>query len=62
MTAFVEKRPPQYRLLRERAAQGKSSEFIWGPYSQTCSNCGAKALPEEFTFCGECGNPLDGAS
>ena len=58
MTAFVEKRPPNYRMLRERAAAGKSSEFIWGPYTQTCANCGAKAIPEEFAFCGSCGTAL----
>ena len=58
MTAFVEKRPARYRMLRERAAQGKSSEFIWGAYEKTCSSCGAKALPEEFTHCGVCGAEL----
>ena len=58
MTAFVEKRPARYRMLRERAAQGKSSEFIWGAYEKTCSSCGAKALPEEFTHCGNCGAEL----
>jgi enoyl-CoA hydratase/carnithine racemase len=61
MTAFVEKRPPRYRLLRERAAEGKSSEFLWGPYVHTCATCGSKALPEEFEFCGVCGSSLDGA-
>jgi hypothetical protein len=61
MTAFVEKRAPDYRGLRRRAAEGKSSEFIWGPYTQTCSNCGAKSIPEEFDFCGSCGTKLDGA-
>ena len=60
MTAFVEKRPARYRMLRERAAQGKSSEFIWGAYEKTCSACGAKALPEEFTHCGVCGAELIG--
>jgi enoyl-CoA hydratase/carnithine racemase len=58
MTAFVEKRPARYRMLRERAVQGKSSEFIWGAYEKTCSSCGAKALPEEFTHCGVCGAEL----
>ncbi|HEY5729055.1 MAG TPA: enoyl-CoA hydratase-related protein [Anaerolineales bacterium] len=58
MTAFVEKRAPRYRMLRERAAQGKSSEFIWGAYKKTCNSCGAKALPEEFTHCGVCGVEL----
>lgn len=61
MTAFVEKRPPNYRLLRQRAAEGKSSEFIWGPYTQTCPNCSAKNIPEYFEFCGACGNELNGA-
>ncbi len=59
MTAFVEKRPPRYRMLRARAAEGKSSEFIWGPYTRTCASCGAKALPEEFVFCGNCGSALN---
>jgi len=61
MTAFVEKRPARYRMLRERAAQGKSSEFIWGAYEKTCASCGAKALPEEFTHCGVCGAELKDA-
>ena len=60
MTAFVEKRPARYRMLRERAAQGRSSEFIWGAYEKTCSSCGAKALPEDFTHCGACGAELIG--
>ncbi len=60
MTAFVEKRAPRYRMLRQRAVEGKSSEFPWGAYVQTCSNCGSKALPEEFEFCGHCGASLDG--
>lgn len=58
MTAFVEKRAPRYRMLRERAAEGKSSEFVWGAYNKTCPSCGAKALPAEFTHCGACGAEL----
>ncbi len=58
MTAFVEKRPARYRELREMAAQGKSSEFLWGPYQHTCPACGAKGIPSEFTFCGVCGAKL----
>ncbi len=61
MTAFVEKRPPNYRLLRERAAEGRSSEFVWGPYSSVCPQCGARALPAEFAFCGVCGASLNEA-
>ena len=59
MTAFVEKRQPDYRGIRRKAAEGGSSEFVWGPYSGTCSSCGAKGIPAEFTFCGKCGVSLE---
>ncbi|MFQ6090361.1 MAG: enoyl-CoA hydratase/isomerase family protein, partial [Candidatus Bipolaricaulia bacterium] len=58
MGAFVEKRQPDYRKLRERAASGRSSEFPWGPYTKTCADCGAKGIPEEFEYCGICGSKL----
>jgi len=58
MTAFVEKRAPRYRELRKRAAEGQSSEFLWGPYTRACGRCGAKGIPEEFQFCGKCGANL----
>lgn len=58
MTAFVEKRKADYLKLRERAARGESSEFMWGPYKRDCSNCGAKGLPEAFQYCGSCGHKL----
>ncbi|MBI5864046.1 MAG: enoyl-CoA hydratase/isomerase family protein [Planctomycetes bacterium] len=58
MTAFVEKRKADYVGLRRRAAEGGSSEFLWGPYSKTCSACGAKGLPEAFEHCGRCGAGL----
>jgi enoyl-CoA hydratase/carnithine racemase len=60
MNAFLEKRPPRVRELREKAARGESSEFLWGAWTQTCPRCGARGLPEEFTFCGRCGAALDG--
>jgi enoyl-CoA hydratase/carnithine racemase len=60
MNAFVEKRKVDYRGLRERAAAGKSSEFLWGPYARTCPKCGAKHLPDEFEYCGKCGAALNG--
>ncbi len=59
MQAFVEKRPADYVKLRELAAAGKSSEFKWGPYSQTCPHCQATAIPAEFEYCGVCGKSLD---
>ncbi len=56
--AFVEKRPADYRGIRERAASGGSSEFLWGAPARTCDNCGAKGLPEGFEYCGKCGTKL----
>lgn len=58
MRAFVEKRPAQYALLRERAAQGRSSETPWGPPAKACQACGATNLPAEHGFCGACGVAL----
>ena len=58
MTAFVEKRPPDYRGIRERARDGGSSEFVWGPPAQTCQVCEAKGLPADLSFCGNCGEKL----
>jgi enoyl-CoA hydratase/carnithine racemase len=60
MMAFVEKRDAGYRELREKAASGGSSEFLWGPYRHVCPQCGASGIPAEFTFCGACGVELAG--
>ncbi len=56
--AFVEKRPADYRGIRERAAAGQSSEFLWGAPKRTCNDCGAKGIPEGFSYCGNCGSKL----
>jgi len=58
MRAFVEKRPAGYMALRDRAARGGSSEFVWGPYAVDCPRCGAHGLPASFAYCGACGAPL----
>jgi enoyl-CoA hydratase/carnithine racemase len=58
MTAFVEKRKPDYVGWRKKASEDKSSEFVWGPYTKTCSKCGTKGIPEEFEFCGKCGSKI----
>jgi enoyl-CoA hydratase/carnithine racemase len=58
MTAFVEKRQPDYRGIRRRAAGNGSSEFVWGPYVKDCPACGAKGIPDQFEFCGKCGASL----
>ncbi|MFQ5892241.1 MAG: enoyl-CoA hydratase-related protein, partial [Candidatus Methanofastidiosia archaeon] len=58
MSAFVEKRRADYLGIRKKAAEGKSSEFLWGPYKKICQKCGAKGIPEDFEFCGVCGEKL----
>jgi enoyl-CoA hydratase/carnithine racemase len=62
MRAFVQKRKPRYMELRERAASGGSSEFIWGPPVAVCPSCGADGLPAGFHFCGSCGTSLAGGA
>ena len=60
MRAFVEKRKPNYELMRTRAAaEGQSSEFVWGAYAQHCANCGADMIPADFAYCGQCGKELE---
>ena len=61
MHAFVEKRRPAHLDVRQRAASGGSSEFVWGPYNQTCPSCGAAGIPAGFAFCGQCGARLENA-
>jgi enoyl-CoA hydratase/carnithine racemase len=58
MRAFTEKRAPRYDLLRERAAQGGSSESPWGAAVRDCTACGATNLPASHTHCGLCGTRL----
>jgi enoyl-CoA hydratase/carnithine racemase len=58
MRAFVQKRPARYMELRERAASGGSSEFIWGPPTGECAHCGADGLPAGFGYCGACGTAV----
>jgi len=58
MQAFVEKRAPDYAMLRERAAAGRSSELPWGPPLGRCGSCGAGNLPADHEYCGQCGQPL----
>ena len=59
MTAFVEKREPDWRGVRAKAAAPDgSSEFVWGPHTLTCGECGAKGIPAGFSFCGACGAAL----
>ncbi len=59
MKAFVEKRPAEYRRLREEAAAGGAPSFLWGPYAKECGKCGAKGIPAGFAYCGACGARLE---
>ncbi|MCD6293769.1 MAG: enoyl-CoA hydratase/isomerase family protein [Deltaproteobacteria bacterium] len=58
MNSFVEKRKTDYMKLRKLAAEGKSSEYLWGPPTRKCSGCGVKGIPAEFEYCGVCGKKL----
>jgi enoyl-CoA hydratase/carnithine racemase len=61
MRAFVQKRKPDHMGIRERAASGGSSEFVWGPNATDCPACGAQGIPAIFDYCGVCGKELSGA-
>ena len=61
MGAFVEKRAPDYAGLRATAAAGGVPELPWGPPVGGCPACGARRLPEGFSFCGSCGAALSDA-
>jgi len=58
MWSFVEKRPAEFMKLRQLAAEGKSSEFVWGANVKECPKCGTKRLPDNFEYCGKCGSKL----
>jgi len=58
MQAFIEKRKADYIGIRTRAKEGKSSEFLWGPYVKDCPSCGARGIPEYFEYCGACGGKI----
>jgi enoyl-CoA hydratase/carnithine racemase len=61
MNAFVEKRKVRYAELRGRAAADASPELPWGAYAKHCGQCGARGIPESFSFCGRCGASLGAA-
>ena len=61
MTAFVERRAPDYRRIRELARDGGASETLWGPPARTCPACGTRGLPANMAFCGVCGQRLEAA-
>jgi len=58
MGAFLEKRAPEHIELRKKTAEGKSHTFLWGPPTKVCPKCNTKRLPEDFTYCGQCGSKI----
>ncbi len=56
--AFFAKRPVDYAGIRSRLTTGRSTTHAWGAPVRTCPACGATHLPEEFTYCGQCGHKL----
>ncbi len=58
VSAFAEKRQPDYETLRDRAADDRSPEYPHGAPTRSCPQCGAQNLPAQFEFCGKCGGKL----
>lgn len=58
MNSFVERRKTEHLKLRERAAEGLSVEYMWGPYSKECKACGTKYQPDMSKFCLNCGKEI----
>ncbi|MDY6910906.1 MAG: enoyl-CoA hydratase-related protein [Chloroflexota bacterium] len=57
-SAFLEKRPTDWKKFRDKDAAGVPSEYEFGPPLKTCQKCGAVHLPSDFEFCGKCGAEL----
>jgi hypothetical protein len=58
MRAFAEKRKPDYKGIRQKLAEGKSPELLWGAYTKECKACNTKYIPDSFSYCGKCGTKL----
>ena len=58
ISAFVEKRKPEHRKMRQEECTGRVREYLWGPPMVACPKCGADRLPAGFKFCGGCGAEL----
>ncbi len=59
ISAFDERRQPDYEQMRAAWANDEAPEFFWGPPLRTCQACGADHIPSQFTFCGACGAALN---
>ena len=59
VSAFEEKRQPDYAQLRAAWAADEAPEFYWGPPLRSCQACGADHIPAQFSYCGVCGAALE---
>jgi hypothetical protein len=60
MNAFVEKRPAATGCCAS-APPGRRQQVSLGLVMRASARRGAQSLPEEFSYCGRCGRPLNGA-
>lgn len=58
VSAFREKRLPDYEEIRRRRSSGDASQ-LWGPEVATCGACGTAGLPRRFAHCGVCGARIE---
>ncbi len=58
LDSFHQKRQVDYEMLRQAKIAGDSPEWPWGQPTRTCPQCGANKIPEQFEYCGRCGNKL----
>lgn len=56
--AFAAKRRPDYDALHQAYADDAHPEYFWGAPFAACPHCGAQNLPQDFKFCGQCGQAL----
>jgi enoyl-CoA hydratase/carnithine racemase len=58
LRSFYDKRAVNYDALRDAKIAGGLPEQPWGRFTKTCAKCGATKIPEQFEFCGKCGERL----
>lgn len=56
--AFLEKRSPNWRSLREEQLAQGATYYYWGALTRSCAQCGARNLPSNLPHCGICGTKL----
>ncbi len=58
LDSFYAKRPVDYDKLRNAQLEGQPQDAPWNVSGRTCPHCGAKGLPSEYKYCGNCGQAL----